>query len=744
MRKKQFFKRIFLSFVFFIIIYTCISVGVFIIKSQEINKYRINNTQQTFFDSSVKTMDNALTVGSNWIYQLKNDKDIRDYANSDQVNYNAITQIYYELGRTSAVFSNVGYQVGVSKPDENLVITPLGTSLRTFFFDKLQINEDEIDKFTNESIRNNKEIAIKYFDSDAHLTIVRNEAIDDTIISFYLSLLKRSYLPNVQKGEGFGIVSEEGIITSIQKTEVSFDDILTDNIITELQMKSKDREGHIKITSNNYFIHVSRSDVLTDLYYVYVTPQSTLTYSIFSLQILIFLVLLILLGGGLALLFTNRTYKPLGNVMRVFQENSIKSDSESEDELKFIEENYIAAKEDNNRFRKIMNDRNIIFKEVFLKNLMFGLLTKTDINEGIEKYELSFLNDPLRVILIEFENYLKLEEDLPREVIHEIKLELLKKLREESFSELEFNVFELNYKQFGLIIKNQEINLLIKTLQTAFIQIEQQAMFNLIGAIGSVAEQNENLSKSYSEAQKLLEYRYALPEKTIIVIDDLKKIKAISYHYPLEKEKLLINHLVQGSEEKAVELLNEILNENLNERHMSTEEVEQFIHAISNTVSRVINLVNDDQIVKFNKDNILGKFILNQSYGSLIKYILNYVQQLLHHINENKEQMDEFRKDEMINFIHDHYQKDLSLHDLAENFNLSAGYISSLFKNNTGENFVVYLNKYRIQVAKEMLKKEEFKVAEIAEKVGYNNTNSFIRVFKQYEGISPGKYIKEK
>ncbi|MNC54140.1 HTH-type transcriptional activator Btr [compost metagenome] len=50
---------------------------------------------------------------------------------------------------------------------------------------------------------------------------------------------------------------------------------------------------------------------------------------------------------------------------------------------------------------------------------------------------------------------------------------------------------------------------------------------------------------------------------------------------------------------------------------------------------------------------------------------------------------------------------------------------------------------YRIKKAKEILETETIKIHELAARVGYTNANSFIRMFKRYEAVSPGQYIKD-
>jgi two-component system, response regulator YesN len=95
-----------------------------------------------------------------------------------------------------------------------------------------------------------------------------------------------------------------------------------------------------------------------------------------------------------------------------------------------------------------------------------------------------------------------------------------------------------------------------------------------------------------------------------------------------------------------------------------------------------------------------------------------------------------------LNYIQQNYEKDISLHDLADEFGLSSSYISTIFKNHTGENYKDYLNKYRILKAQEILENREVKIKELAGMVGFNNVNTFIRTFKRYVGLPPGQYEK--
>ncbi|MDR0267224.1 helix-turn-helix domain-containing protein [Paenibacillus sp.] len=95
---------------------------------------------------------------------------------------------------------------------------------------------------------------------------------------------------------------------------------------------------------------------------------------------------------------------------------------------------------------------------------------------------------------------------------------------------------------------------------------------------------------------------------------------------------------------------------------------------------------------------------------------------------------------EILAYIRDHYNEELSIEYFAEQMNMSAGHFSRMFKEEVGEKYVEYIAKYRISKAKEFLLETDLKIDDIAEQIGYWGRNSFIRNFRRYEGITPAKY----
>ncbi|OXM84367.1 response regulator [Paenibacillus rigui] len=93
-------------------------------------------------------------------------------------------------------------------------------------------------------------------------------------------------------------------------------------------------------------------------------------------------------------------------------------------------------------------------------------------------------------------------------------------------------------------------------------------------------------------------------------------------------------------------------------------------------------------------------------------------------------------------YLHEHYQEEISLSFLAQYVAMDVKYISQLFKKKTGDTFVHYLHRIRIERACELLIQTNTSVSEIGEKVGFVNDNYFIKIFKRFCHMTPQHYRK--
>lgn len=92
-------------------------------------------------------------------------------------------------------------------------------------------------------------------------------------------------------------------------------------------------------------------------------------------------------------------------------------------------------------------------------------------------------------------------------------------------------------------------------------------------------------------------------------------------------------------------------------------------------------------------------------------------------------------------YIHANYLKDISLPAASRYLNLHPVYVGKLFKQETGENFVAYINRLRVEKAKKLVISDtSIPLEKIAACVGFDNSRTFYKVFRKYAGQTPGEY----
>ncbi len=85
------------------------------------------------------------------------------------------------------------------------------------------------------------------------------------------------------------------------------------------------------------------------------------------------------------------------------------------------------------------------------------------------------------------------------------------------------------------------------------------------------------------------------------------------------------------------------------------------------------------------------------------------------------------------------YNKNMGVNEYAIKYEMSPKYLSTLFKDEVGKNFIKYLTNIRIEKAKEMLLQGN-KVGDVSRNVGYNNYRYFTEIFKKTVGMSPNEF----
>ncbi len=102
---------------------------------------------------------------------------------------------------------------------------------------------------------------------------------------------------------------------------------------------------------------------------------------------------------------------------------------------------------------------------------------------------------------------------------------------------------------------------------------------------------------------------------------------------------------------------------------------------------------------------------------------------------------DEDITERIIGYIHQEYQKKITMSVLVEKMHYSESILNKRFKEATGHTINDYLNRYRIQKSIDLMR-QKLSIQEVAELTGFNDLKYFSVVFKKYIGYSPKEFIK--
>jgi YesN/AraC family two-component response regulator len=91
-------------------------------------------------------------------------------------------------------------------------------------------------------------------------------------------------------------------------------------------------------------------------------------------------------------------------------------------------------------------------------------------------------------------------------------------------------------------------------------------------------------------------------------------------------------------------------------------------------------------------------------------------------------------------YLHEHYAQPISREDVARHVNMNEDYLTFCFRKELGMTPIAYLNRYRINQAKQLLAARSLSITEVALEVGFYDHSYFSRVFRREVGMSPDAY----
>ena len=251
-----------------------------------------------------------------------------------------------------------------------------------------------------------------------------------------------------------------------------------------------------------------------------------------------------------------------------------------------------------------------------------------------------------------------------------------------------------------------------------------------------------DLPNGWNESSQALRYHSASAREGIIFYKNIETLFSSEYPEVEDLTNELIRKLNNPETRKDIipwfpDALISITSNNISITEFQTLsircliEINAFLQDLSMDSNKLRNKLNA----------VLGHILTSNSIQDTVNCVAAYLEWIIECLNQSDADKDgKCIIDEIQSFIRQHYNENITLNMLAEQFFLHPNYLSRLFKEKTGDNFVDYLTEIRIDKAKDLLKNTDNKIIEICYIVGYNNSRYFNKVFKQHTGMTPSKY----
>lgn len=282
---------------------------------------------------------------------------------------------------------------------------------------------------------------------------------------------------------------------------------------------------------------------------------------------------------------------------------------------------------------------------------------------------------------------------------------------------------------------SERVNVIERAREMAY-KLKNQLDISFRVGIGKVGELKE-MESSYSDAINSL----LLTTNTVAHANDLPIGCEYTDNYPIELEKKLFEEVEKGRTDAAVEVSKEyfsrIKDMDIMDLRLKVLEFALWAERISYSAGGMVYSVS-------NRHGYLPTIMAIESTEELYRWFEDRIVFSCSNIASRKEESSNDAIVASKAYIENNYTKNITLEDVSREVNISSYYLSRIFKEETGENFIDYLTNLRIEKAKELLSTTQYSMKEICSMSGYSDPNYFSKTFKKNVGVTPTEYREGK
>ena len=293
----------------------------------------------------------------------------------------------------------------------------------------------------------------------------------------------------------------------------------------------------------------------------------------------------------------------------------------------------------------------------------------------------------------------------------------------------------------GNLEEKEDIVEFIKGLNEVCKTAEYIISKKVSAGIGQVVDEYSKIRFSYKMARNAMHYRMVLGTGKAIYINDVEPDTSVQLQFDENDERELLNIIKMKSKEDIIEIIDKFFDKS-SELLLPFNLYRIYLIQITTTLLKLVQAyginIYDVFEIGFNCYSHIDNFA---SMDQAKKWFIEKSIKINVLIKRERLDSSKLLIEKAKAYININYSNsEISVESLCKHLHVSPTYFSTIFKRETGENFVSYLTTVRLDKAIKLLNTTDLKTYVIAENVGYTEANYFSYVFKRRFGVSPSKY----
>lgn len=284
---------------------------------------------------------------------------------------------------------------------------------------------------------------------------------------------------------------------------------------------------------------------------------------------------------------------------------------------------------------------------------------------------------------------------------------------------------------------DQESSLLqLKSLaDEAIIFLKSHFEPDITFALSEIYNDRSGIAEAYVKTLEVLEYKKRLGIQESLLYKDISFDYSDGYLFNLDRENKLISAIRKGDVSQAQEIVNQVFRLLESKNSFSSEYIRYTVHDILSVITKIrIDLPTNT--VTIEEELALYQKLQNKPLLEVHTFINQQIAEVCEGVSErvvDKGNKNQKLIQKVIDFVKKNYsESSLNVAAIGEHFDMSPYYVSKLFKEEMGITLIDFLNRYRIQKAKEFMETSNLSAKVIAEKVGFNHVRTFYRLLKKH------------